>query len=70
MHYQSQDARGMRRLTGPSGPGGAGQGQGQGQGMNQLAQMGPVVLSVGGKPGGLSFDHVLHKLQVCQEDWN
>jgi hypothetical protein len=38
--------------------------------MNQLAQMGPVVLSVGGKPGGLSFDHVLHKLQVCQEDWN
>lgn len=31
--------------------------------MNQMAQM-PVVMSVGGKAGGLSFDHVLHKLQV------
>ena len=65
VHYQSPDARGMRRLTGPSGQGGSGQGQGQGQ-MNPLAQMGPVVMSVGGKAGGLSFDHVLHKLQVCE----
>ncbi len=54
----------MRRPTGLTGNAGAGQGQGQAQGMNQYAPSGPVVMSVGGKPGGLSFDHVLHKLQA------
>jgi hypothetical protein len=31
---------------------------------NQLSQMGPPVMSAGGKINGLNFDHVLHKLQV------
>jgi len=54
----------MRRPTGQNGAAGQAQGQGQGH-LNQLGQMGPLVMSVGGKAGGLSFDHVLHKLQVC-----
>jgi hypothetical protein len=52
-HYQV-DPRGVRR-PGP---------QGQGGGVNPLSQMGPAVLSAGGKMNGLSFEHVVQKLQV------
>lgn len=51
-HYQV-DPRGARR------PGAAPQ-----AGVNPLSQMGPAVMSAGGKISGLSFDHVLQKLQV------
>ena len=33
-------------------------------GVNPLSQMGPPVMSAGGKMNGLSFEHVLQKLQV------
>lgn len=33
-------------------------------GANPLAQMGPAMMSGGGKAGSLSFEHVLSKLQV------
>ena len=37
--------------------------------MNQMAHMPPVVMSVGGKAGGLTFEHVLQKLQVIIGDY-
>ncbi|WWD21686.1 hypothetical protein CI109_106172 [Kwoniella shandongensis] len=54
VNYQNQDNRGMRRTAGPP----------NGHPNNQLAQMGPAVMSGGGKSSGLSFDHVLTKLQA------
>lgn len=36
----------------------------QGSGVNPLSQMGPSIMSAGGKANGLSFEHVLQKLQV------
>ncbi|KAK8847602.1 hypothetical protein IAR55_005461 [Kwoniella newhampshirensis] len=56
VNYQNQDNRGMRRLA--AGPANGGHPN------NQLAQMGPAVMSGGGKGSGLSFDHVLTKLQA------
>ncbi|WWC86694.1 uncharacterized protein L201_001571 [Kwoniella dendrophila CBS 6074] len=53
VNYQNQDTRGARRMP----P------QQNGHPGNQLAQMGPSVMSSGGKSNGLSFDHVLTKLQ-------
>ncbi|WVW78216.1 hypothetical protein I302_100167 [Kwoniella bestiolae CBS 10118] len=52
-NYQNQDTRGARRLP----P------QQNGHVNNQLSQMGPAIMSSGGKSSGLSFDHVLTKLQ-------
>ncbi|ORX35850.1 hypothetical protein BD324DRAFT_629248, partial [Kockovaella imperatae] len=49
-NYQGQDSR-SRRANGAS------------QG-NPLAQSGQPVMSAGGKPNALSFNHVLHKLQT------
>ncbi|WRT64575.1 uncharacterized protein IL334_001507 [Kwoniella shivajii] len=53
VNYQNQDGRGAKRMPTNS----------TGYPNNQLAQMGPSVMSSGGKSGGLSFDHVLTKLQ-------
>ncbi|OCF77160.1 hypothetical protein I204_02872 [Kwoniella mangroviensis CBS 8886] len=53
VNYQNQDTRGVRRLP----P------QQNGHVNNQLSQMGPAIMSSGGKSSGLSFDHVLTKLQ-------
>lgn len=51
-HYQN-DPRGPRRPA-----------NSMSQGMvNPLSQMGPSVMSAGGKPNGLTFEHVLAKLQ-------
>ena len=61
--------RGQRRQTAPNGQSPAGLNQSLNQGMNQASQMGPVVMSMGGKSSGLSFDHVLHKLQVRTRLW-
>lgn len=43
----------MRRMGGDMHPG-----------ANPLSQMGPAMMSGGGKAGSLSFEHVLSKLQV------
>lgn len=51
--YQSHDNTRMRRMGGDMHPG-----------ANPLAQMGPAMMSGGGKVGSLSFEHVLSKLQV------
>ncbi|WWC59685.1 uncharacterized protein I303_102247 [Kwoniella dejecticola CBS 10117] len=53
VNYQNQDTRGVRRA--PQ--------QQNGHPNNQLSQMGPSVMSAGGKSSGLTFDHVLTKLQ-------
>ncbi|WWC68153.1 uncharacterized protein I206_102076 [Kwoniella pini CBS 10737] len=53
VNYQNQDTRGVRRMP----P------QQNGHANNQLSQMGPSIMSSGGKSSGLSFDHVLTKLQ-------
>lgn len=51
--YQSHDSTRMRRMGGDMHPG-----------ANPLSQMGPAMMSGGGKAGSLSFEHVLSKLQV------
>lgn len=51
--YQSHDNTRMRRMGGDMHPG-----------ANPLSQMGPAMMSGGGKAGSLSFEHVLSKLQV------
>ncbi|OXG75109.1 hypothetical protein C350_05288 [Cryptococcus neoformans MW-RSA36] len=51
--YQSHDSTRMRRMGGEMHPG-----------ANPLAQMGPTMMSGGGKAGSLSFEHVLSKLQA------
>lgn len=53
-HYQN-DPRSARRAAGS---------MSQGSIVNPLSQMGPPVMSAGGKPSGLTFEHVLQKLQV------
>ena len=50
-NYQAQNGR-ARAVNGAAGP------------TNPLAQSGQAVMSAGGKPNALSFNHVLHKLQV------
>ncbi|WVF69585.1 hypothetical protein IAT40_004363 [Kwoniella sp. CBS 6097] len=53
VNYQNPDSRGLRRLAS----------QPNGHPNNQLAQMGPAIMSSGGKSSALSFDSVLNKLQ-------
>jgi hypothetical protein len=56
-HYQV-DPRSVRRPV--SVP------QAHAQAVNPLSQMGQPIMSAGGKASGLTFEHVLHKLQVSE----
>ncbi|WVQ98264.1 hypothetical protein IAU59_005387 [Kwoniella sp. CBS 9459] len=53
VNYQNPDSRGLRRVAS----------QPNGHPNNQLSQMGPAIMSSGGKSSALSFDSVLNKLQ-------
>ncbi|OCF44842.1 hypothetical protein I317_01331 [Kwoniella heveanensis CBS 569] len=53
VNYQNPDSRGLRRVAS----------QPNGHPNNQLSQMGPSIMSSGGKSSALSFDSVLNKLQ-------